>query len=773
MNGNSKTVTPTPEEESLQQWPLLAQNRERVHSAEEPQVLGMMVPDYCSGEQQENSQCMKGINSSKSVLDVTYASVVLRLKNGLSLGGRKGRVEAGGDVWWRWLRVLVVLNLLMLVVGVCYLGLSSGAPGGGDHGRSGRGSSGHSKGVLGRGMYLAADYRDAIHLFIDEAEVQGLLEGPVKEVERKVHESLATEGCGYQFAMKFGCFQISNVASGSGFSIKRIEEVSRYFTPLGRPQPANFSNWSNLFEACQKGIEKTTPFRVGSISKIFTSLLAYRLRDEGVLSLDEELASVWPELSIENLFAKGKILPVKHGLSGNLHSRRNITLRMALNQMSGLRRDACKGVNFTNLPSDVLNCATFSFEPFFHFEYSDQMVGLAGQFLSARAGNTTFEKLVQEKILDVLGMNETFPNVDAQIQKNLCLGSTNGVGPGSSSGTSQDFMTVSNDYGNLQQMNPSGGLVSTANDILKLMGSLNPVLPTGKSCGVGNEHTMRMKTVLDPASTREYLSYGTATGNDLNGIGQGTSEIYHTIPGNHKLWTKAGAIGHYDSWAVLVEDAHLSIAMMTNSNSRPSGEFYKVINKDDMIVKPVREMMKRRLQEVYGGSFICRDMSSKTVKRYVLADVAVEHLDDDGPLGNPNQYLNVRFRHFRKQLSGKLLNVTEYGIEFEKQHILLWSGAPFTYYFSTTHFSKYAGYPSASMTTLAESIGSQAPHIVDFSPLYSHFSQKDKDTKDSKPASAQPFFRLSFDGMDGEAASSRSCRCRLIRDNEGRRRTRV
>jgi CubicO group peptidase (beta-lactamase class C family) len=70
-----------------------------------------------------------------------------------------------------------------------------------------------------------------------------------------------------------------------------------------------------------------TPFRIGSVTKVFTAMGALMLRQQGRLELDDPVKKFLPKFSVINPYGK----------------RRDITLRELMGHLSGLPRELCTG----------------------------------------------------------------------------------------------------------------------------------------------------------------------------------------------------------------------------------------------------------------------------------------------------------------------------------------------------------------------------------------------------------------------------------------------
>eukprot|EP01135_Chromosphaera_perkinsii_P001554 Nk52_evm24s207 gene=Nk52_evmTU24s207 len=551
-----------------------------------------------------------------------------------------------------------------------------------------------------RRLHLSPDYRDGINLFRDREDVLKEIPKVLENVNLMVNRSLeaGTYDGGYQLVISFGCFELLNIASGSGYRVRNSTELMKLFLPVGRERPSNLTDWSGFFSGGHR-IKKDTLFRIASVSKIFTSLLAYILRDEGVISLDEEFASVYPTLAIENLKKKGFY---------RFSSKRNITLRMALNQMTGLRRDAKPSAATTSIIDDIPKYAQFTYEPFFHFEYSNHMTGLIGSYLSKRTG-TPFEQLVKEKIIQPLNLKNTFPNFSKDLISHILIGGNYGVREHSVSDLDPEFMMTASNFWNLGVLNPTGGMVSTASDLSKVMQSLNPSLGQVRQC------QGHWKSLLDPSSTREYLSFGVSLGNDLMGIGRSLSEIYSSYPSNHKVWSKSGALGSYGTWTNLIEDAQLSVSFSCNTHTHPPPSFFNTFLNEKNLIRPVREALKNRISDTYSGDFLCKtllgDERRLKVKISMMRLNTLYHESDDVFLTATFTSASSSFSEIRSTF------LQDYDLAYDVPQALIWSGIPSTYYIAAHNFAGPAGYGDKDLITLSESVGGVNAHEFDFSPV--------------------------------------------------------
>lgn len=142
-----------------------------------------------------------------------------------------------------------------------------------------------------------------------------------------------------------------------------------------------------------------TLFEIGSISKVFTSLLLADMALRGEVSLDDPITKYLPA---------GARTPERKGKA--------ISLRDLATHRSGLPRlpDNMKPANPLNPYADYGEAQMLDFLARYEltrdigteFEYSNLGVGLLGYLLARRAG-TTYEALLKRRILVPLGMSDT------------------------------------------------------------------------------------------------------------------------------------------------------------------------------------------------------------------------------------------------------------------------------------------------------------------------------------------------------------------------------
>lgn len=190
-----------------------------------------------------------------------------------------------------------------------------------------------------------------------------------------------------------------------------------------------------------------TVFEIGSITKVFTSLILADMVEKGEVQLDDPVAKYLPE------WVK---VPSRGG--------KQITLRDLSMQVSGLPR---MPTNFKPADPDnpyvdydtaklyeFLSGYTLPRDPGQKYEYSNVAVGLLGNTLARRAG-VDYETLVRKRILDPLKMTRTSIKLSDAQKKNFAWGHDAAL------------MQVKN--WDMDALAGAGALRSTANDMLTFL----------------------------------------------------------------------------------------------------------------------------------------------------------------------------------------------------------------------------------------------------------------------------------------------------------------
>jgi D-alanyl-D-alanine-carboxypeptidase/D-alanyl-D-alanine-endopeptidase len=190
-----------------------------------------------------------------------------------------------------------------------------------------------------------------------------------------------------------------------------------------------------------------TIFEIGSITKVFTSLLLADMVERGEVTLDTPVAKLLPP---------DVKIPSRNG--------KQITLLDLSMQVSGLPRmpSNFKPADMSNPYADYAPANLYEFLSGYtltrdigeKYEYSNLAVGLLGHALSVKAG-MTYEQLLKKRIFDPLGMTSSTITLSDEQKKRLATGHDPALTP------------VHN--WDLNALAGAGAIRSTANDMLKFL----------------------------------------------------------------------------------------------------------------------------------------------------------------------------------------------------------------------------------------------------------------------------------------------------------------
>lgn len=217
-----------------------------------------------------------------------------------------------------------------------------------------------------------------------------------------------------------------------------------YVDEVGHPPALYAAGWHDRKNKLPA--DPNALFKIASISKLYIAVAASRLIKNQILSLDDTLAELIPDLV------------------GRIKNAEKITLRMMLQHRSGLP-------NFTDQPDypwsnpPENNRETLAlvldmpadFEPDREYSYSNTNYLLIGEILDTTLGYS-HHRYIKEEILTPLGLNNTYSL--------LSKVDINSVMSGYYVGYKDDIKY--NDF-----INPGGSMVATAGDVGSFLRALN------------------------------------------------------------------------------------------------------------------------------------------------------------------------------------------------------------------------------------------------------------------------------------------------------------
>jgi serine-type D-Ala-D-Ala carboxypeptidase/endopeptidase len=289
------------------------------------------------------------------------------------------------------------------------------------------------------------------------------------------------------------------------------------------PEGRHVVSYGKLAAGDARPLDGDTVFEIGSVTKVFTSLLLADMVQRGEVSLDDPVSKYLPP---------DVRMPRRGG--------RDITLVDLATHTSGLPR---LPTPFT--PKDPTNpYADYTVDDLYRFlsgyelrrdigaqyEYSNLGGGLLGHVLSRRAG-TDYESLVRARITGPLGMNDTRVALTPEMRARLAVGHNDTLTPV----PNWDLPTLAG----------AGALRSTVNDMLKFV-----AVPTGDGSAPLASAMASMLAVRRPA------------GNPALDIALGWHVAKRS--GREIVWHNGGT-GGYRSMVAFDPKAHTAVVVLSNT----------------------------------------------------------------------------------------------------------------------------------------------------------------------------------------------------------------
>ena len=160
------------------------------------------------------------------------------------------------------------------------------------------------------------------------------------------------------------------------------------------------SGYGNISSSVNKKVDGNTVFDIASIEKTFVTTILADMVKQGLVNLDDPVEKYLPSNNVTVPMYKGH----------------KITLKDLATHTSGLPDFPAGWIRnhtyTTQQVYDFISNTSLSSQPGNKADYSDIGMGLLGHILSLRA-DVPFDKLVKDRILDVLEMNSTGTGMNA------------------------------------------------------------------------------------------------------------------------------------------------------------------------------------------------------------------------------------------------------------------------------------------------------------------------------------------------------------------------
>jgi len=207
--------------------------------------------------------------------------------------------------------------------------------------------------------------------------------------------------------------------------------------------------YGNLASKDPRAVDGDTIFEIGSVTKVFTSLLLADMVNRREVTLDDPAAKYLPE-NVKMPERSGKSITLRDlstHRSGLPPLPRNFKLKDPYNPYGDYHVDDLY---------QFLSSYTLPRDPGSEFEYSNLGAGLLGHVLARRAG-TDYESLIRSRITQPLSMPDTGITLSSFMRQRVATGHTGMLAPIVKHGIP------------LPTLAGAGALRSSANDMLTLL----------------------------------------------------------------------------------------------------------------------------------------------------------------------------------------------------------------------------------------------------------------------------------------------------------------
>lgn len=299
-------------------------------------------------------------------------------------------------------------------------------------------------------------------------------------------------------------------------------------------EQVSYFNYGNTEVKTGKPVNEHTVYEIGSISKVFTTIL---LADEvlkGNLKLDDPISNYLP---------KAVAIPEYNG--------KQITLKDLATHTSGLPRmpDNFKPADYNNpfadytvdLLYDFLSSHELQRAIGTQYEYSNLGMGLLGHILELHTGKA-YEDLIKNRITEPLGMTMTGIAFTDAMKANLALGHN------------EQLEVVSN--WDINSLAGAGAIRSTTSDMVKFI-------------------TANIETSDTSLNRAMKLSHEIAFTDDSKNFNIGLA--WHFGNKNTITWHNGGT-GGYRAFTGFLNDTNRGVVVLTNSVSSVDGVGMKLLD---------------------------------------------------------------------------------------------------------------------------------------------------------------------------------------------------
>ena len=324
------------------------------------------------------------------------------------------------------------------------------------------------------------------------------------------------------------------------------------------PNGTQFYGYGKLSNSSNATVNENTIFKIGSITKVFTTILLADMVNKGLINLDDPIEKYLPshvsvpqfnghKITVEDLATHTSGLPefpdnyctsffdlYKSGVQDTVQFRTDLF-------------NCTKDYTFEQLYQALSNF-TLTREPGSKSEYSSFGIDLLGHIMTLKSNMSSFDKLVERNIINVLGMNDTGFALSDVLKPRLAVGHFNG----------QELPTMNWS----KPIDPSGALHSTASDMLKFLSANMGLIKTKLDDAMQESHLIRHDT--------GYVLPNNLQASDKNenmGVYIGLGWFITTNFGDEVIWHNGATIGGYNAYMAFNPTTERGIVILCSTDT--------------------------------------------------------------------------------------------------------------------------------------------------------------------------------------------------------------
>jgi serine-type D-Ala-D-Ala carboxypeptidase/endopeptidase len=324
------------------------------------------------------------------------------------------------------------------------------------------------------------------------------------------------------------------------------------------PNGTQFYGYGKLSNSSNATVNENTIFNIGSITKVFTTILLADMVNKGLINLDDPIEKYLPshvsvpqfnghKITVEDLATHTSGLPefpdnyctsffdlYKSGVQDTVQFRTDLF-------------NCTKEYTFEQLYQALSNY-TLTREPGSKTEYSSFGIDLLGHIMTLKSNMSSFDKLVEHNILNVLGMNDTGFALSDVLKSRLAVGHFNG----------QELPAMNWS----KPIDPSGALHSTASDMLKFLSANMGLIKTELDDAMQESHLIRHDTGYVLPNNLQ-----ASDKNDNMRVYNGLGWFITTNFGHEVIWHNGATIGGYNAYMAFNPTTERGIVILCSTDT--------------------------------------------------------------------------------------------------------------------------------------------------------------------------------------------------------------